>query len=185
MNWNSAAEQFLQALASSEPTPGGGAAAAMAGAMGCALLLMAVTTTQKRKATPAEDRPALAQAVNKLNGLHSTLKKLMSQDAEAYAAYLTARKISKEDPTREQAVQDAAWFAATVPADTAAACKHVLKEADTIESKVAPVILSDVQCARHLLKSALQMSAENIRANLPYITQPERSEKLQAILKTL
>ena len=57
MEWYTAADKFIEALASSDPTPGGGAAAASAGAMGCALAMMAVGTTLKRKATPEADEP--------------------------------------------------------------------------------------------------------------------------------
>lgn len=178
MNWTRGADEFLTALSSSDPTPGGGAAAALAGAMGCALGLMSIGTTLKRKSTPQENHPALLQSQKKLAGLHSELKTLMQRDAEAYTAYLTASKLPKDAPARTQAVQDALWFAATVPADTATACEHVLAELNTVRPLIASIILSDVNCAQHLLKSAIACCVENIRINQAGITSTERQEKL-------
>ncbi len=184
MQWSHAAEQFTNALASSDPTPGGGAAGVMAGAMGCALVLMAIGTTLKRKSTPPTARPALEQAQKKLIGLHNTLKGFIQQDSDAYTAYLTATKLPKDNPARTQAVQDALWFAACVPADSATTCLHVLKEAATVRPLIDKIILSDIACAQHLLKSAIACSAENIRANLAFITDTARIEKLNKQLET-
>ncbi len=183
MSWLPAAEEFTNALSAPEPTPGGGAAAAMAGAMGCALLLMAVGTTLKRKHTPAEDVPLLKETRHRLQGLHSTLKKLIGQDADAYTAYMHAAKLPKETPSRPQAVQDALWFAATVPADTAATCQQVLQVLDKVQGKIAPIIKADVFCARHLLRGAILCALENVRANLSLITDEKRIQSLTRILE--
>ena len=184
MSWENAADQFTRALALPEPTPGGGAAAAMAGAMGCALAQMAVATTLKRAQTPVEFRASLEKSHHKLAGLHHTLKDLMQQDAQAYDAYIAACKLPKENSSRLQVMQDALWFAATVPADTAATCREVLQEVEQVQDKIAPVILSDVACARHLLRGAIACCTENIRANLVYIKQPERVKKIMTLLET-
>ena len=183
MSWNQGADQFLNALSSAEPTPGGGAAAAMTGAMGCALLLMAIGTTLKRKNTPATDRPFLLQSQKKLIGLHNELKTLMQQDADAYTAYLTASKLPKDSPTRTEAVQNALWFAATVPADTATTCEHVLAELNVVRQRIASIILSDVHCAQHLLLSAILCCVENIRINQSGITDSQRQQKLSKWLE--
>ncbi|MBR2082184.1 MAG: cyclodeaminase/cyclohydrolase family protein [Elusimicrobiaceae bacterium] len=185
MQWTTGAEQFLSALSSSDPTPGGGAAAAMTGAMGCALVMMAIGTTLKRKNTPASVRPVLEQSLPKLGALHTQLKKYMQQDALAYEGYLTACKLPKDNPSRTQAVQDALWYAASVPADTATVCQEVLKETARTQDLIDKIIVSDVNCARHLLHGALQCCAENIRINATYITQQARKEKLQKILENL
>ncbi len=183
MNWTRGADEFLTALSSSDPTPGGGAAAALAGAMGCALGLMSIGTTLKRKSTPQENHPALLQSQKKLAGLHSELKTLMQKDAEAYTSYLTATKLPKDSPTRAQAVQDALWFAAMVPADTATTCEHVLTEIKAVRPLIASIILSDLHCAQHLLASAITCCVENIRINQAGIISVERQEKLSKWLE--
>lgn len=185
MEWYKSAERFAEALSTSDPTPGGGAAAAMTGAMGCALLLMAVQTTLKRKATPQEHKDRLTPGINKLVSLKNQLENYIRQDGEAYAGYLAAAKLPKDNPEREEAVQNALSFAAQVPGDAASAALAALRAADELEAFVAPVILPDVACARHLLKTCIRCGTENIRANLAYITHPDRRQKLETQISNL
>lgn len=179
MEWNTAADRFIEALASSDPTPGGGAGAAMAGAMGCALALMAIGTTLKQKSTQPDTKGLLTQSSKRLHSLNTELKTLIQKDADAYAAYLVAKKLPKEDAHRPQVLQDALWFAATVPADTATTAAHCLREIDKIKGIISPVIHSDVLCAEHLLKASIRCAVENIRANQLYLTNEERKETLE------
>ncbi|MBR3632022.1 MAG: cyclodeaminase/cyclohydrolase family protein [Elusimicrobiaceae bacterium] len=178
MEWYTAAEKFNQALASTDPTPGGGAAAAMAAAMGCSLALMAAQTTHRRKTTAPEVKGRLENAIHKLAALKTQLNHLIEEDGAAYAAYVVAAKLPKENPTRFQAMQDALAYAARVPADTATTAITCLRELDAIKEDIAPVILSDIYCGQHLLKSAVRCSVENIRANLAFIVNDELAEKL-------
>ena len=70
-------------------------------------------------------------------------------------------------------------FAARVPSDAATTAVRALKETDSIKSDIAEVILSDVFCARHLLQACVRCAVESIRANLPYITNPDRTTELE------
>lgn len=185
MQWTNGSNQWLDALSSADPTPGGGAAAAITGAMGCSLLLMAARTTLKRKATPMDSRKTLEYHISKLAGLLSELKNLAQQDAQAYQGYLAVTKLPKTDPARPQALQDALWQAACIPADTATACKKVLLQLEETAPLIDKIIFSDVSCARHLLTGAIACCVENIRANAAYVTQPERAEKLQKLVQSL
>ena len=169
MEWDKTAAKFVEALASAEPTPGGGAAAAMSGAMGCALVMMAMQTTVNRKSTPENVKAKLVQSLKKMGSLKEELKNFIRKDGEAYAAYLVAKKLPKDTPAREQAVQDALVTAAKVPADTATTAIQCLREADLIKADIAPVILSDVYCGQHLLKACVKCSVESIKANLEFI----------------
>jgi len=185
MNWNQGADQFLEALSSSEPTPGGGAAAAMSGAMGCALLLMAIGTTLKRKRTPEEHKAPLHKFHHDLLNRQQELKILMQQDAQAYEAYVSAQRLPAQDVTRAEKLQQALWQAALVPAEIATRTKQTLQEIPVLTPFIAPIILSDVRCAQHLLKSAWACSVENIQINLQGITNPSRAEKLKQLLASL
>ncbi len=185
MEWYTAAEHFTEALASSAPTPGGGAAACAAGAMGCALAMMAVGTTLKRKATPTESLPRLEQSLRRLTAFKTELKSYIQKDGEAYAAYLTAKKLPKEDASRETAVQDALLFAARIPVDAAKAAMHCLREVDQIKGDVADIIMSDILCARHLLQACIKCSVENIQANLAFIKNEDRVNELNRQITVL
>ena len=178
MEWYTAANRFTEALAAPEPTPGGGAAAAQTGAMGCALLLMAIGTTLKKKTIEPNIKNSLETSAKRIGSLKNQLKQFVQQDAEAYTGYLTAKRIPKEDPSRDVALQTALATAARVPADTAATALQVLKELEGIKSQIAPIILADVACAKHLLKASIRCAVENIRANIPFIQNQELAEKL-------
>ncbi len=179
MTWNQDANQFLTALSSSDPTPGGGAGAGMAGAMGCALILMSIGTTLKRKNIPDSHKEVLQKGQQLFFQYQEKLTQLMAQDAQAYDNYMTAHRLPKEDPTRPETLQNALWHAALVPADTATLCKEALQQISLVESVIAPVILSDVFCAQHLLKGALACCKENIYVNLKGLTSQERREQLE------
>ncbi len=178
MTWHQEAKQFLTALSSADPTPGGGAAAAMAGAMGCALVLMAIGTTRKRKNTPDAHKEVLQKGQQIFSQYQNKLEQCMLQDAQAYNDYMAAYRLPKEDPTRPESLQEALWKAALVPADTATLCVQVLEQIALVEPFIAPIILSDVYCAKHLLKGALACCKENICVNLKGITSQERREQL-------
>lgn len=185
MEWNSSANDFVEALASSNPTPGGGAGAAMTGAMGCALALMAIETTLKQKSVPPQIQSLLTDHCKRLRTLKTELKAYIQKDADAYHAYLSAKKLPKEDLNRPHVLQEALWLAASVPADTATAALQGLLETNKIEDNIAPVIQSDVLCAQHLLKAAIRCAVENMRANLVYITSEERRKKLEEKIVSL
>ena len=106
----------------------------------------------------------------------------MTQDATAYETYLTAAKLPKEDSSRTQAIQEALWQAACVPAQTAQICQTVLAQLKTVQPYISHIIISDVHCAQHLLGSALACCVENIRANAAYITDPTRQGKLREFI---
>ncbi len=183
MQWEQGAEVFLEALSSDEPTPGGGTAAAMVGAMGCALLLMSIGTTLKRKSTAQPHKILLKQYQNKFSDYQKELKDLMQKDAQAYASYIAAYRLPAQDPCKQTAVQQALWTAATVPADVASHCSRALQEIKSLQPLIAPIIFSDVLCARHLLQSALACSLENIRINLQGLTEPARIKELKQLLE--
>lgn len=177
MEWFTAAEKFNQALASADPTPGGGAAAAMAAAMGCSLALMAAQTTANRKATSAELKEKLMVHIRKLGALKTQLNSFIEEDGAAYSAYLVAKKLPKEDSDRQKAMQDALVYAARVPTDTATTAITCLREIDLMKGDIAPIIMSDIYCAQHLLKCAVRCCIENIKANLEFIKDEDWSKK--------
>ena len=101
----------------------------------------------------------------------------MRKDGEAYASFLTAKKLPKENPSRESAIQDALLFAARVPADTATTAVRALKELDQIKGDIAAVIQADMLCAKHLLQASIRCAVENIRANLAFIKNVDKIDE--------
>src|SRR5688572_28195585 len=113
--------QLLDALSSSEPTPGGGTAAAIAGAMGAALLVM-VTGLAKSRNNTDEEKAALGKARAVLQPLTTDLTRLADADSDSFNAVMAAYRLPKatdeEKAARSRAIQGALRGATIVPLDT-------------------------------------------------------------------
>ncbi len=176
VNWQDGANCFIEALADKSSVPGGGSAAAFVAAMGAGLLLMSVGVTIKRKATSQKDKDFLTPYLDKITDYKNDFKKLTEEDA---AAYLKVINLKKQIPVDAEKLARAQIRAAEVPLITAQKAIELLKIIDNIESKIAKIIVSDTLCARALIVSSLKCCNENIKANLPYITDDNLKNKLQ------
>src|ERR1700752_94842 len=113
--------QFLDALASPEPTPGGGTAAAIAGATGVALLTMVAGLSKTRHQT-SDEAQALAAVRTALVPVRERLRTLADVDTEAFnqvmAAYRLPKATDAETAARKEAVQHALKAATEAPLET-------------------------------------------------------------------
>ena len=161
--------RFLDALASSEPTPGGGTAAAIAGAMGVSLLMMVAGLPKSRTGTD-EERVALSEARASLTGIRERLTTLADADTEAFnqvmAAYRLAKSTEEEKAVRKQAIQQALKSATTTPLDTLRATGEALSLARVVAQHGNRSAVSDVGVGVALLDAAAKGAAANVRINL-------------------
>src|SRR3989475_990930 len=104
---------WLDELASGAPVPGGGSAAALAGALAGALVAMVARLTVGRKTYAAVERRA-AEILIEADTLRSELRRLVDDDAAAYAKVSAAYGIPKDDASRGRAI-DAALVGAAQP----------------------------------------------------------------------
>ena len=81
--------QFLEAIASPDPTPGGGTAAAIAGAIGTALLAMVAGLAKTRTQAGGEGE-ALAVARAALTEIRARLVTLADVDTDAFNQVMSA-----------------------------------------------------------------------------------------------
>src|SRR5207253_8890652 len=86
---------WLEDLAGGGPVPGGGSAAALAGALAGALVAMVARLTVGRKAYAAVGRRA-AQVLSEADTLRAELRRLVDDDAAAYAKVSAAYRIPKD-----------------------------------------------------------------------------------------
>lgn len=178
VTWQEGANCFIDALADKSSVPGGGSAAAFAAAMGAGLLLMAVGVTIKRKATPQADKDFLTPYLDEITEYKNDFKNLTEEDA---AAYLEVINLKKQNPADGAKLEKAQIVAAEVPLITAQKAQKLLKIIDDIEEKIAKIILSDALCARALLIASLKCSQENIKTNLPYVTDENLKIRLNKV----
>ena len=164
--------QLLDALGSSEPTPGGGTAAAIAGAMGASLLVM-VTGLAKSRNNTDEEKAALGNARAVLQPLSTDLTRLADADSASFNAVMAAYRLPKatdeEKAARSRAIQDALRGATIAPLDTLRACADALAQAQAVAQHGNRAAASDAGVAVALLRAAAAGAHANVRANLESI----------------
>lgn len=173
---------FCAALASADPTPGGGTASAAAGALGASLVSMACELTLSReKFKDSHDalRPILAEAVE----ASKEFRLLMQQDADAFDAIMSARRLPRESDEekarRQQAITDAARLATEVPMRTARLAASLLSLSPLLAEKGSPAAASDVGVAGLLLACAAEGALLNVGINLPAISDSAFVETME------
>lgn len=162
-------DQFLDRLASGDPTPGGGSASALAGALGAALVSMVCNLTvgrEKYAAHDAEVREILAAS----GQLVETLRQGIDQDSAAYdqvmAAFKLPRATDDEKAARQTAIQSATHAASLVPLALAEASAQVIAQAERAVGKTNVNAASDLAVAALLGVAALDGAAANVEINL-------------------
>ncbi len=161
--------QFLDALASAEPTPGGGTAAAVAGAMGSSLLMMVAGLPKSRNGTEAE-RVSLSEARAALAGARERFSALADTDSEAFnqvmAAYRLAKTTDEQKAARTAAIQRGLEAATLAPLDTLRAAADALRLAVVVARGGNRTAVSDVGVGIGLLQAAAEGAVANVRINL-------------------
>jgi len=181
-------EEFLDALAGGESTPGGGAAAALTGSQAAALLSMVLNFTvgRKRYADVEEEMQGHLQRTEKLR---TELLALADKDAEAFGAvaacYAMPRSTDAEKSERTNAMQTALKGAAEVPLEMAELCLEILKLTPPIAEKGNANVVSDAATAAHLAFAAIQCALVNVRINLKFLKDPAYVDRGQARVESL
>jgi glutamate formiminotransferase/formiminotetrahydrofolate cyclodeaminase len=175
---------WIEELAGPNPVPGGGSAAAMAGTLAGALVAMVARLTIGRKAYAAADARARAILVE-ADRLRGELRRLVDEDAAAYAQVSEAYKLPKDDPKRVAGIDTALLGAAQTPLEVARRADRVItlaREIGTIGNKNAR---SDALVAEQLGRAALEGAVENVRVNVAALSDPASGKTLLTAAETL
>jgi formiminotetrahydrofolate cyclodeaminase len=160
---------FIQSLASAEPTPGGGTAAAIAGAMGTGLLIMVAGLARTRGNTD-EERAALGGVRDRLVPLVAALERCADRDTEAFnvvlGAYRQPRSTDEERAARKAAIAEAMRGATEAPLETLRVTASALALGETVARFGNPSAASDARVGAGLLAAAAAGAAANVRINL-------------------
>lgn len=175
---------WIEELAGASPVPGGGSAAALAGALAGALVAMVARLTIGRKAYAVVE--ARAQAIRtEAETLRGDLRRLVDEDAAAYADVSEAYKAPKEDPTRAARIDAALLGAAQPPLEVARRADRLIglaREIGTIGNKNAR---SDAKVAEELARAALAGAVENVRVNVAAVSEASLGRSLLAAAEQL
>jgi len=160
---------FIDAVASGEPTPGGGSVAALAGSLAAALAAMvARTTVGKKKYADAETQ--MQTAISRADNLRAELATLVDADADAFEEVMNAYRLSKEDAERPAAIQKAMLHAADVPLRTLALAVDALLQIDVVAKEGNINAASDAAAGAHLALAAAEAAALNVKININSLT---------------
>lgn len=157
-------EEFVGQLCSNAPVPGGGGASSMVGALSAALCSMvAELTTGKKKYAEyqADIDRILPQAVE----ISKSMMDLMSEDAKAFEPLSKAYSIPKDDPNRDEILENALVVAAKAPLQIVMECEKVAGLLEELYVKGSRLALSDVGVAASFLSAAVKGAAMNVYIN--------------------
>ena len=171
--------EFVTVLASSEPAPGGGGAAALVGALGTALgNMVGSLTVGKKKYADVEAEIIALKA--KCDALQTELLDQVPADAEGFLPLARAYGIPKDDPSRDEVMEEATVIACRVPVRIMELCCEALDAIAVFAAKGSRLAVSDAGCGAVIVKAALQAASLNVFINTKTLKNRAYAEELNA-----
>jgi len=165
--------EWMDRVASSNPSPGGGTVSAIAGGIAAALGAMVGRLTVGRKKYAEVDAEFRA-LIERAEELRARLDRLGDEDAAAYDAVSAAYGIPKSlEAERSAAIQTALLHATRVPLETLRAARSVAALAARAAEAGNRNAVSDAGVAGLLAEAAARGAAYNVRINV--VAMPEGS----------
>ncbi len=168
--WALTAEELLRRTASVDPTPGGGAIAAVTAAFGLSLVQMAVEITIAGSEGAGESLVQLGDARDRGLELRAQVMAIVDRDVAEFdslmAAYRMPRTTEAERELRVRAVDEATVTATEGPLGLVEDSLAGISLGDEVEPLVKPMIVSDVQAGRDLLRAAALAGLRTADINL-------------------
>jgi glutamate formiminotransferase / formiminotetrahydrofolate cyclodeaminase len=173
--------EFLDQLASADPTPGGGSAAAYAAASAAALVAMVGKVTLGKKKY-ADVEPQMQQMIRQAEDLRGQLQNAVAEDAASFEGFLQAVRLPKES-LEQQKVRTAAMEAATlqaaqIPFHSAELSFQVMKLALQAAEFGNLNAISDALSASALAAGGLKSAAANVRINIQNLQNPDSASDM-------
>jgi formiminotetrahydrofolate cyclodeaminase len=178
---------YLDDLASAQPTPGGGSAAALSGAIGAALASMVAQLTLG-KAEYAAVHAEMEMLLQQSERLRARFVELMQADIDAYgqlsACFKLPRTTPEERAARTQAIQARLVGAANVPLEMAERAVELAQCCQRIAEIGNKNLLSDVATGAMLTAGAANGAAWMVRTNLNAMKDQQLVQSLYERLQT-
>jgi methenyltetrahydrofolate cyclohydrolase len=184
----SSIDEFLERLASADPTPGGGSAAAIMGAMGAALVSMVCNVSFGKKGYESAE-PQLRAVLGESERLRKRLCGMVADDVAAFDGLMAAYKLPKasdvEKAQRAEAIQASLRRATDVPLECARACAEVVDLAHRVAELGYRHVISDAGVGVAAADSALRSAALNVFINAPSLKDRAFAEAALAEVERL
>ena len=171
--------KFVEVLASDAPAPGGGGAAALVGAIGTALgNMVGSLTVGKKKYADVEAEIIALKA--KCDALQTELLDQVEADEINFLPLAKAYGIPKDDPTRDQVMEEATIIACSTPVKIMELCCEALDAIAVFAAKGSRLAVSDAGCGAVCVKAALQAASLNVFINTKTLKNRETAEAMNA-----
>jgi glutamate formiminotransferase/formiminotetrahydrofolate cyclodeaminase len=171
-------QDFLNAAAAKQPTPGGGSVTALAGALAAAMGEMVLNYSVGQKDLAAHQTD-LKAGLSELTRARALLLGLMQEDQAAYEALTAARKLPDANPAKQKELDVALLACIRVPQAMGATALAILAEADRLVDKVNFHLLSDLAVCCELAMATVRSAGYNVRVNLPELQDPRDRTRVQ------
>jgi len=184
----SSVENFLDELASGNPTPGGGSAAAIMGAMGAALVSMVCNVTLGKKGYEGVESEMRA-ILHESEKVRKHLTAMVAEDIAAFDSILAAYKLPKstdEDKARRAAaIQAGLRHATEVPLECARICAEVIVLSRRASEHGYLNVISDGGVGVLAGFTGLRSAALNVYINAPALKDRAFAERTTSELEKL
>ena len=176
---NKSIQEFLDATAAKQPTPGGGSVTALCGALAAAIAEMVLNYSVGKKDL-AQHQDDLKAGLSELTRARTLLLGLMQEDQLAYEALTAARKLPDANPGKQKELDVALVACIRVPQAMGATALAILAEADRLVDKVNFHLLSDLAVCCELAMATVRSAGYNVRVNLPDLQDPRDRTHVQS-----
>ena len=176
---NASCREFVTVLASNAPVPGGGGASALVAAIGTALgnMVGSLTVGKKKYADVEEEIIALKA---KCDQLQQDLLDQIAADAKGFEPLAKAYGIPKDDPNRDQILEEATLVACQVPMKIMELCCEAIEAIVVFAAKGSRLAVSDAGCGAVCVKGALQAASLNVFINTKTLKNRQAAEEMNA-----
>ncbi len=189
---NNSLQEFIDVVASDNPTPGGGSVSALAGSLGGALTNMVGTLTIDKKIwselsddVKVEMKKAFDEMTEKIN----SLSKIIDEDSTAFDDVMTAFKMPKETDeekkARSNAIQEGYKHALEVPLKCAEECYRVLELQEVFANYGNVNAITDVGVGTLLAYTGLEGALFNVTINLLSVKDMEYKKEMEGKVSAL
>lgn len=189
---NNSLKEFIDVVASDNPTPGGGSVAALAGSLGGALTNMVGTLTIDKKMwddIPENAQKEMQSAFDEMAEKINSLSKIIDEDSTAFDDVMQAFKMPKETEeekkARSNAIQEGYKHALEVPLRCAEECYRVLELQEIFANYGNINAITDVGVGTLLAYTGLEGALFNVTINLLSVKDAEYKKNIESKVSEL
>lgn len=171
--------QFTYLIASTAPAPGGGGAAALVGAVAVALgdMVGEFTVGKKKYADVEEDIKAL---MAEAETIRLRLLELIDEDATGFEPLAKAYAIPKDEPGRDEVMEECLRTAAAAPAEIFDLACRVIEMQYDFAKKGSRLMISDAATGASFARAAMEGAAVNVKVNTRLMKDRAYADKIDA-----